>query len=101
MDMTPQNKHLFTDICQIIETAKGRVALTANAELTLMYWHIGIRINIDILRNQRAEYGKQIVSTLANQLHFAFQIVAKKQVVFNVFKDADKEIYQNLISSAP
>lgn len=58
MDMTPQNKHLFTDICQIIETAKGGVALTANAELTLMYWHIGNRINIDILRNQRAEYGK-------------------------------------------
>ena len=24
-----------------------------------------------------------------------------KQVVFNVFKDADREIYQNMISSAP
>jgi predicted nuclease of restriction endonuclease-like (RecB) superfamily len=33
-----------------------------------MYWHIGYRINSEILGNQRAEYGKQIVSTLATQL---------------------------------
>ena len=68
MDTIPQNKHLFSDIGQIIETARGRVALTANAELTLMYWHIGNRINTDVLQNQRAEYGKQVVATLAAQL---------------------------------
>ena len=68
MDTIPQNKHLFTDICQIIETARRRVALTANAELTLMYWHIGNRINTDVLQNQRAEYGKQIVSTVLQAL---------------------------------
>lgn len=73
MDTIPQNKHLFTDICQIIETARRRVALTANAELTLMYWHIGNRINTDVLRNQRAEYGKQVVATLSQQLQERFQ----------------------------
>ena len=73
MDTIPQNKHLFSDIGQIIETARGRVALTANAELTLMYWHIGNRINTDVLQNQRAEYGKQVVATLAQQLQERFQ----------------------------
>ena len=73
MDTIPQNKHLFSDICQIIETARGRVALTANAELTLMYWHIGNRINTDVLQNQRAEYGKHVVATLAQQLQERFQ----------------------------
>ncbi|MGR3176976.1 MAG: DUF1016 N-terminal domain-containing protein [Candidatus Anammoxibacter sp.] len=33
-----------------------------------IYWNIGKRINDDILKNKRAEYGKQIVSTLSRQL---------------------------------
>ena len=37
-------------------------------ELTAMYWHIGDRINRDVLNNERAEYGQQIVSTLSTQL---------------------------------
>ena len=70
--MTPQlpleTKALMTDLRQIIDGARARVATTANYELTMMYWHIGERINRDVLANQRAEYGKQIVSTLARQL---------------------------------
>jgi predicted nuclease of restriction endonuclease-like (RecB) superfamily len=34
----------------------------------MMYWHIGERINRDVLGNERAEYGKQIVSQVATQL---------------------------------
>ena len=34
----------------------------------MMYWHIGERINSEVLGNQRAEYGKQIVSQIARQL---------------------------------
>jgi predicted nuclease of restriction endonuclease-like (RecB) superfamily len=44
------------------------VAATANYALTTMYWHIGERINREILGNERAEYGKQIVSQVATQL---------------------------------
>ena len=53
---------------QIIEQARGHVAATANYEQTMMYWHLGERINRDILGNQRAEYGKQIVAQVARQL---------------------------------
>lgn len=67
-DISLYNKSLYTDICQIIDDSRSRVALKANVELTLMHWHIGYRINSEILGNQRAEYGKQIVSTLATQL---------------------------------
>lgn len=59
---------LMDDLQLIINSAKVRVASVANAELTMMYWHIGKRINSEILGNQRAEYGKQIVSTLSTQL---------------------------------
>ena len=33
-----------------------------------MYWKIGKRINLEVLQNKRAEYGKQIVVSLTRQL---------------------------------
>ncbi len=39
-----------------------------NAEITLLYWKVGKRINNEILGNERAEYGKQIVKTLSSKL---------------------------------
>ena len=59
---------LIQDLRHIIEQARGRVAATANYALSMMYWHIGERINREVLGNQRAEYGKQIVASVARQL---------------------------------
>ena len=67
--MTPLlSKSLMQDLRQIIDGARGRVAAQVNSELTLMYWHIGDRINREVLGNERAVYGKQIVATVAQQL---------------------------------
>lgn len=63
---------LIQDLRQIIEQARGHVAATANYELTMMYWHIGERINREVLDNQRAEYGKQIVAQVAQQLQVTY-----------------------------
>ena len=41
--------NLMTDLRQIIDEARIHVASTANYELTMMYWHIGERINRDVL----------------------------------------------------
>ena len=59
---------LITDFRTLINEARNKVALIVNTEITLLYWHIGKRINEEVLGNQRAEYGKQIVSTLSTQL---------------------------------
>ena len=59
---------LINDLRQIIDSARSHVASTANYELTMMYWHLGDRINRDLLNNERAEYGQQIVSQVATQL---------------------------------
>ena len=59
---------LLNDLRQIIDAARSHVAATANYELTAMYWHIGNRINNEVLKNERAEYGKQIVSTVVTKL---------------------------------
>ena len=42
---------LIRDLRHIIEQARGHVAATANYEQTMMYWHIGERINRDVLGN--------------------------------------------------
>ena len=62
------SQSLIQDLRQIIDQARGHVAATANYTLTMMYWHIGERINRDVLGNERAEYGKQIVAQVAQQL---------------------------------
>lgn len=62
------NNSLFEQIKNLIEQTKQNVAISVNSSLTMMYWEIGNKINQDILKNQRAEYGKEIVVTLSRQL---------------------------------
>ena len=69
---TASTQSLMQDLRQIIEQARGHVAATANYALTTMYWYIGERINREVLGNERAEYGKQIVSQVATQLQFEY-----------------------------
>lgn len=65
----PENKELLvSDIKKIIEDGRNYVAQAINTGLTTTYWHIGKRINCEVLNNKRAEYGKQIVASLAQQL---------------------------------
>ncbi len=66
------NKSLFEKIKNLIEQTKQNVAISVNSSLTIMYWEIGNKINQDILKNQRAEYGKEIVVTLSRQLQDNF-----------------------------
>lgn len=62
------NEKLFLEIKQLIEESRQTVAQTVNSVLTATYWNIGNKINDEILKHKRAEYGKQIVSTLSRQL---------------------------------
>lgn len=63
-----RNKNLFSEIRQLIESARHRAAAAVNFELTLLYWRIGVRIRKEILKEKRADYGDQIVVTLSRQL---------------------------------
>ena len=62
------NSNLFSDIRQIIDESRNVVAQTVNSALSATYWHIGKRINEDILNSKRAEYGKQVIITLSEKL---------------------------------
>ena len=68
MAQSISDNELFKDLCSIINQARCSAAQKVNAHLTLMYWHIGERINREILKAKRAEYGKNIVETVSKQL---------------------------------
>lgn len=63
---------LFQDLAQIIEEGKKQVTIQINSTLTLVYWQVGHRINSELLRQERAAYGKEIVKQVATQLAEAF-----------------------------
>ena len=55
-----------------IQHSTSHAPLKNNVGLTPMYWHIGERINHEVLSNERATYGKQIVATVSRQLQEEF-----------------------------
>jgi predicted nuclease of restriction endonuclease-like (RecB) superfamily len=59
---------LIEDLRQIIEKTRQSIATTINANLTILYWHVGNRILREILEEKRAEYGKKIITNVSKQL---------------------------------
>ncbi len=62
------NQELFIDIKSLIKTSKEQVGVTVNSAMSMLYWQIGKRVNDEVLGNSRAQYGKQIVASLADEL---------------------------------
>ena len=67
-EMVVDEAALFERIVAIIENRKYRAAAHANQETTLMFWEVGHYISKTVLGNERATYGKQILSELATKL---------------------------------
>lgn len=74
---------MVSDLRELILSARQTVARGVNSALVLLYWKIGERIRKEILKNQRAEYGEEIVATLSQQLgwsHFVELLPLKKHL---------------------
>lgn len=65
-------KPLYNEIKELIDQSRQHVAVAVNAAMSMLYWQIGKRINDEILQNQRAGYGEQIVQSLSAQLTEAY-----------------------------
>ena len=68
MNRLVEDKDIFEKISVLIERARRKVAITINEEMVLLYWNIGKTIKEEIIKSDRAEYGKQIVSALSGEL---------------------------------
>jgi len=96
-----ENTELFSELKTLIETSKSNVAISVNAEMTMLYWNIGKRINQEVLQNERAEYGKQIVQTVSAQLMLEYGRGFSKRNLFNMMQFSevfpDEKIVVSLI----
>lgn len=88
------SKQLVGELRQLIGQTRHQVSVTVNAALVLMYWNIGKRIREDVLANERAEYGKEIVQTLSAQLTEEFGSGFGRANLFAMVRFA--EVYSNL-----
>ncbi len=68
MDLTNPEQILYEEVSAIIERGRRGIVLQASCGTVQIFWQVGQRINVGILDNKRADYGKQIVSRLATQL---------------------------------
>jgi predicted nuclease of restriction endonuclease-like (RecB) superfamily len=59
---------LLDDVRNLIRQTREATAQAVNAALVLLYWQIGHRIHRDILKEERASYGEEILPTLSAKL---------------------------------
>jgi len=72
-DSVPANsENLLHDLKSLIEQGRSQAVAAVNSALTITYWQVGRRINEEILHGQRAEYGKQVVVSLAEELSVTY-----------------------------
>lgn len=64
----PNSDVLYQDACTIIEQAQVSAYRAVNEALIKRNWLLGMRIQHEVLKNKRAEYGKQVVNNLATAL---------------------------------
>ncbi len=115
---TPSIGSLYQDACLIIDQAQQTAYSAVNETLIKRNWLLGLRIQHEVLKEQRAEYGKQVIKSLSEELvkrygrgfsmrnlyYFIdfyqdhddfFQLTVEKHEV-----DADKNILQSLTAKS-
>jgi len=80
---------LVEDLRFLILESRKSIAVKVNAELTLLYWRIGKRILEVILKNERGDYGGEIVVSIAGQLEVDFGMSFGEKNLRHMIKIAD------------
>ena len=96
--MPSSTKGLFQDACAIIEQAQSVAYRAVNEILIKRNWLLGMRIQHEVLKDKRAEYGEQIIANLASQLTERYGRGYKKSNLY-LFISFYKE-HSNIFQSA-
>lgn len=59
---------LYNDACSLIERAQASAYRSVNDILIKRNWLLGLRIQHEVLKEQRAEYGEQVIMKLSKEL---------------------------------
>jgi predicted nuclease of restriction endonuclease-like (RecB) superfamily len=66
------------------------VAAAVNSNLSMLYWEIGKTIKAEILRSERAGYGKKIIPSLAKKLTEKYGSGWSQQQIWNCLRTAER-----------
>ena len=93
---------LRLEISRLIETTQKETLHKISQTGVLLYWHIGTRINSEVLTLERAEYGKNIIDQLATHLHAKFGSGFSRRIIYRCIQFAktfyDEKTVQELSS---
>ena len=91
---------LQSDISKLISESRHQVAQVVNSTIVMLYWAIGKRINEEILKDTRAEYGKAVILKVSKDLTKQFGQGYSQSNLFRMARLArfypDKEIFATL-----
>jgi predicted nuclease of restriction endonuclease-like (RecB) superfamily len=87
------SKALLQDLREMIASARQDVARSVNSTLVVLYWKIGQRIRKEILKEKKAEYGKQIFYALSRKLTSEFGNGFSQANLFHMLRFA--EVYSD------
>lgn len=89
------SRQLADGIQRIIESARNRVAVYVNSETTMLYWEIGRYINNELLIENRAIYGANILVTVSQELTrqfgkgYSYSALTRMSKVAKMFNDTN------------
>jgi len=75
---------LYNDISSLIARSKTNAQLALNSEMVILYWNIGRRIKEEVLKGEKPEYGKEVVTNLSKDLTSEFGRGYSKSNLFNM-----------------
>ncbi len=70
-----------------------------NSELVLLYWRVGTRIRSDILKEERAEYGKRVVTTVARALNAEYGRGFNRPNIYKMLRFAEVFSDEQIVSA--
>lgn len=71
-DPSTPSPMLLADLQEIIRRGKSQAVAAVNSALTLTYWHVGQRINTEVMQGERAAYGQRVIAAVAERLVTAY-----------------------------
>jgi predicted nuclease of restriction endonuclease-like (RecB) superfamily len=90
---------LLTDLRELIQSARQRIATVASSTTTLLYWHLGRRLLAESLQNERAEYGKRILATVSRELTLEFGPAFTLRLLYRAIQFCQSFPNQEIVST--
>ena len=93
------NAGLVADVRDMIKQMRSGVAHTVNAGMTFLYWRIGKRIQMEVLKYERAEYGRRIIATLSQEFRYLCRRIPDRAAVARTAATKTPRCHQDFAST--